>query len=166
MSKIKVGIHAPFYQSYIDKVNIDPMMMLGNQITELSDYLNINTEKLTHRYGEGKWSIREVVLHICDTETVFAYRLLRIARGDKTPLPGFDQDIFIDGNDFTHLDAHQLIEHFINTRKFTITLVNSLTKDQLDRVGEASGQKVSGGSIVYMIAGHTKHHINILLERY
>ncbi len=166
MSKIKVGDCAPFYQTYIDKVKPNPEEMLGSQKAIIEEYLIKNQERLNYSYDVGKWSIKEVMLHICDTESVFAYRLLTISRGDQTPLPGMDQDVFMAGCDLSNFKLEKLIHHFKCTREYTISLVDTMTEEQLDRVGVASGQKVSCGSIVYMIAGHTQHHINILLERY
>lgn len=158
--------HAPFYSTYLDKVEGDPYELMVTQPERLTEFIEENEDRLDYAYAEGKWTIRQAVMHMVDTEQVFAYRLLTIARGDKTELPGFDQNVFIDNTDFSHLDAGDLIRVVENQRAFTFSLLNTITTDKLENMGVASGYDVSVRALIFMMAGHMEHHLEIFKERY
>jgi len=158
--------YAPFYETYVSKVEGNPLELMIEQANKLTSYIEENEDRLDYAYGENKWTIRQVVMHMVDTEHIFAYRMLRIARGDQTPMAGFDQDVFINNTDFTHLDAGDLIRAVENQRAQSFSLINSFTTDKLTLLGTASEKSVSVRAMVYLIAGHVQHHLDILEERY
>jgi len=117
-------------------------------------------------YAPGKWSIKEVAGHIVDTERIMAYRLLRIARGDSTPLPGFEQDDYVRDGNFASRTLANLIEEFRLVRAATLALLQGLDGEALVRRGLADGKPVSARALAYIIAGHERHHLDILQQRY
>jgi hypothetical protein len=118
------------------------------------------------RYAEGKWSVKEIFGHIIDTERVMSYRLLRIARGDETPLPGFDQDLFMKHSVFGQWSFTQLAEDYSAVRKATLTLLKGLPEEAWSRRGTASGVCLTVRALAYVIAGHERHHVAILRDKY
>jgi len=167
MQKPTAPEYAPYYENYISKVEADPYELLVQQTDQLSSWIEENEDKIDYAYADGKWTVRQLVMHIMDTEQIFAYRLLRIARGDTgTPLPGFDQDVFIENTDFSHLDAGDLIRMVESQRAHTFALLNTVTTDKMDNTGIASGSPISVRALIYIMAGHAEHHLQILNERY
>jgi len=160
------GEYGTFYQGYIEKVNGNPIELLANQLDIYTKYIQAHADRLDYRYAEGKWSIRESLIHIIDTEQIFAYRALRISRGDTTPLAGFNQDEYIENNNFDHWTAADLIEGFTTQRKLTLAMVAKFTDEQLLRMGVASNAHTSVRALIYIIAGHAQHHIHLFNERY
>ncbi|GAV12925.1 DinB family protein [Paenibacillus sp. chi10] len=141
--------------------------MLADQLeltTEL--FVNLSEEQGDYRYAPGKWSIKEVLGHIADTERVMAYRLLRIARGDQTPLPGFDENLLMSGAAFASMPMSELIEDYRAVRQSTLTLLRGLTDEAVLRIGTSNNMTISACALAYMIAGHELHHLNVLKERY
>ena len=126
----------------------------------------LSEAKAGHRYAEGKWSIRQVVGHLCDAERIFTYRALRIARGDQSPLASFDENAYAEtaGSDRRTLSA--LAAELRVVRESTIALYTSLPNDAWTRTGTASGKTVSVRALAYITAGHAMHHLKILRERY
>jgi DinB superfamily len=118
------------------------------------------------RYAPNKWSAKEVLGHICDTERIFAYRALRIARNDKTPLAGFEQDDYVRSSPFTRSPLADLVEDFIAVRRASISLLRGLDEDAWLRRGVANQNEVSVRALAYGIAGHELHHRRILEQRY
>lgn len=127
---------------------------------------DLSDDAALHRYAPGKWSIKEVLGHVADTERVFSYRLLRFARGDDTPLPGFDENDWVPAGRFDDRPLAEITDELRAVRAATVTLLRGLPADALDRVGTASGVPLSGRSIAWIIAGHELHHRHILAERY
>ncbi|WP_123041187.1 DinB family protein [Cohnella candidum] len=119
-----------------------------------------------HRYAEGKWSLKEVIGHIPDTERVMSYRLLRISRGDETPLPGFDQDLFIQNAPFGGWSFSQLAEEYRAVRQATLSLLRGLTEDAWNRRGTASNVGMTVRALANVIAGHELHHVGIIRDKY
>ncbi len=119
-----------------------------------------------HRYADGKWSVKEVIGHLCDSERVFAYRALRIGRGDTTPLPGFDQDPYVPAGQFDARTMQSIADEFRTVRAATLSLLRALPVDAVARSGTASEVKVSVRALAYIIAGHERHHVALLRERY
>ncbi|MBT2654914.1 DinB family protein [Bacillus sp. ISL-18] len=118
------------------------------------------------RYAPGKWSIKEVLGHMADTERIMSYRLLRVGRGDHTPLAGFNENDYIAAANFDTLSVKQIIEDFTAVRKATITLVNNMAEEAWERTGVANNSDISTRALAYIIAGHALHHLNIINERY
>lgn len=119
-----------------------------------------------HAYAPGKWTLAESLVHVADTERVFAYRLLRVARGDTTPMPGFDQDAWVPLSGAGERTLPEIVAELTAVREATLALVRSLDDAALMRVGVASGHPVSARALVWMIAGHMAHHLTITRERY
>ncbi len=120
----------------------------------------------SHRYAEGKWSVREVVGHIIDTERILAYRGLRIARGDLTPLTPFDQDLFVAGGNFEQRSMADLIEEFAAVRQGTIALFRNLKPMAWDHCGSVGENRLTPRAAAWIIAGHQLYHERILADRY
>lgn len=159
---------APFYASYIAQVpDGDVVATLERQMGGTAAYITSRPEaRRTHRYEAGKWSVAETLLHVIDSERVFAYRLLRIARGDTTELPGFDQDAWVP---VSQADARALLSlqaEYVAVRSATLQLVRNLPVDAWGRLGRANGHGVSARALAWIIAGHEAHHLRILRERY
>jgi|SRR5918995_4352466 uncharacterized damage-inducible protein DinB len=145
----------------------DPLSQLTSQRDAVPRHLSAVTEaSASHRYAPGKWSVREVLGHICDAERIFAYRLLRIATGDETPLPGFDENSYVPAGAFDGRALADLIEEWTATRDATIALVRGLPAEAWMRRGVANGRDVTASALAYIILGHVEHHLTILAERY
>lgn len=159
--------HAPYFSTYIDKVTgDDALAALEAQEPWLQGLAALPESAGGHRYAEGKWSVREVIGHMADTERIFAYRLLRIGRGDATPLPGFDQDPYIAGANFEQRTLADVVAEFRAVRAATLALMRSITPEAAARMGTASGHALSARALGWMIPGHVVHHVGILRERY
>jgi hypothetical protein len=118
------------------------------------------------RYAEGKWTVKEVIGHLLDAERVFAYRLLRISRGDATELPGFDETVYAPEGRFNERGVHDLVSEFTLQRASTLALVNGVPRHAWARVGTANGCRTSARALVYVVLGHTAHHFALLRDRY
>lgn len=160
--------YAPYYGTYVGAVpDGDVLEFLAEQATRAAAHLGrVETARETHRYAPGKWSVREVVGHMSDTERVFAYRLLTFARGDRSELPGMDQDVFMAASGFHARPLASIASEFSAVRESTLALVRSLAPGDADRVGVASGHPVSVRALTWIIAGHAEHHLNVLADRY
>ncbi|MBB6671425.1 DinB family protein [Cohnella nanjingensis] len=127
---------------------------------------SLSEEQGDHRYAPDKWSIKEVIGHITDNERIMSYRLLRIARGDDTPLPGYDQEVLVGGAPFAQWTIEQALEDYLAVRHATLTLLRGLQEEAWVRLGTASEHPVSARALACIIVGHELHHLNILRERY
>ena len=167
-SEIQLPSPIPFYKTYIDVLGeVDLDDMLKNQLKNFPEFIESIPDATFHfAYAEGKWSIAEVLLHILDAERVFQYRALRFSRGDKTPLPGFDQDLFVVNSDCNSRSKKNLIEEYKAVRNATITLFSSFDRPVLDLKGTASDLEWSVAALGFVICGHQKHHRNIIRQRY
>lgn len=163
-----VNEYAPYYDRYISLVPAgDVVDTLSRQLEEtVATLRGISEEKADSRYAEGKWSIKELVGHVIDGERIFAYRALRFARNDQTPLPGFEQDDYINNARFGDYQLSELIEEFEHVRKSTLYLLRPLDAEAWSRQGTASDATVSVRALAHIIAGHEAHHMKILRERY
>jgi uncharacterized damage-inducible protein DinB len=157
-----------FYEAYIRLVEgpniIQKLIQQGQQLYGLISKLD--SEQATYRYAEGKWSVKEVIGHLIDTERIMAYRALCIARGDKTSLPGFNQDEYVTEANFDQRSLHSLSSEYDTQRHSNISLFNSFDHGQLIRRGTANNSDISVRALIYIIAGHERHHLNILEEKY
>jgi uncharacterized damage-inducible protein DinB len=158
---------APFYAGYIGKVpDSGPAPLMREQITTLEKLRALPDDKANYSYGEGKWTVKGVLGHIADGERVFSYRLVRIARGDKTPLSGFDENAWARTAPHNKRRIADVVDELIAIRRATLALVDSLDESTVSNVGLANNNSVSARAICWIMAGHTKHHLDILAERY
>lgn len=160
--------YAPVYASYVALVRgRDPLGVLKRQLPALrSVCVGVTEAEALHRYGPGKWSIKEVVGHLSDTERVFAYRLLRVARGDATPLPGFDERPYVEAANFDRRPVRGLLLELESVRAATVRLVEGLPAEALARRGVVNGSPMSARALIFILAGHAEHHFGILRDRY
>jgi uncharacterized damage-inducible protein DinB len=161
--------YAGFYAGYVERIpeGIDLWVLLGDQPGELAALLShLDDEQASVHPAPGEWSIKEVVGHICDTERVFAYRAMRIARGDTAPLPGFDQEAYVRGTNFNARSLSDLIEEFTLQRRANLLCFRPLSEAEIDRRGTASNNSVSVRALLYILAGHVLHHIVSLKTDY
>lgn len=160
--------YAPHYAAYVTKVPEGNLFtILEAQRRGTQDLLAAIPEGRTlHRYAPGKWSIKEVVGHVADSERVFSYRALRFARGDRTPLPGFDENTYVPAGQFDARALPDLAAELDAIRHATIALFAGLDLEALARQGPANDKEVSVRALAYIIAGHERHHVGILRERY
>jgi len=158
----------PHYVGYIKLVpELDPVMVCAEQIEHTTTLLRgLSETDALYRYGRGKWSIKEVVGHLADVERIMAYRALRIARGDTTPLPGFDENSYVPIAKFDHRSLPDLVGELRTARAATLALLRSFDADAWRRRGTASGKPVSVRALAFMIPGHERHHVDILRTRY
>ena len=160
--------YAPYYGRYIALVPDGPIVeTLRDQIVETTTLLASFPEaKGDHRYQPGKWSVKEVIGHMIDSERVFSYRALRFARRDETPLPGFEQDDYVPAGAFGRRTLRDLIEEFRAVREATVHLYRHLDEEALSRSGIANENRMSVRALAWSIAGHERHHVGVLRERY
>ncbi|MGH9752267.1 MAG: DinB family protein [Blastocatellia bacterium] len=160
--------YAPEFEKYISLVPEGEIAAtLGNQIESTLSLLGSLSEAQGNlRYAPGKWSVKEVIGHLIDGERIFAYRALRFARNDATPLSGFDENSFVANAGFDSRSLADLAEEFEYTRKSNIYLFKHLDGDSSLRRGAANGNEISVRAIAYAIAGHELHHVGILRTRY
>jgi len=160
--------YAPYYEKYVALVRDGEIVeTLEAQLREMKLLLGTLSEQgAEFCYAAGKWSVKEVLGHISDQERVFAYRLLCIARGDQTPLAGFDQDEYVKRGNFSARPLAELLEEFTAVRRATIALVCSLDGVAWSRRGVANQKEISARALVFLIAGHDLHHRVALQERY
>ena len=163
------GEYNPFYETYIGKSRafVDPIQKLHEQHDEvLSLFRPLNAEKQSIRYAPGKWSVKEVLGHLINAERVMTYRAMRIARGDQTPLPGFDENTYVAEAQTEHCDWNELLSEFSHVRHATILLFRHFPEPAWVRTGTANGAPISVRALAYIVAGHTAHHLTILRARY
>jgi len=165
----KTDEYDPYYGTYVDKVDVDgPILeLLETQQVEIQGLLaTVDDEHAGFRYAEGKWSIKEVIGHLIDTERIFSYRALCFARGEIQPLPGMDQDEFVEGGDFDGRSIRDLAGEHQALRHSTIALFAGFSDRQLGRRGVASDCEFTARATAYIIAGHERHHLIVLRQRY
>ncbi|KIL40679.1 squalene-hopene cyclase [Gordoniibacillus kamchatkensis] len=167
--KPQTGDYFAYFETYISLVpeGQDLLAAYAEQEADVAAYFRELTEgQAAHRYAEGKWSLKELLGHVSDTERVMSYRLLRVSRGDTTPLPGFDENLFVSGASFDSRPIGELLDEFQAVRRATIALLRGLTAEQLQRAGNVNGGRTTAAALAYIVLGHAKHHMNIVRERY
>jgi uncharacterized damage-inducible protein DinB len=162
------GEYAPFYHTYVSAVpDGDVVAVLRESGRELTRALSAVPEaRWSHRYGDGKWTVREVVGHVSDAERIFAYRALRFARGDQTPLAAFDENAYVPTAGAEQRTLESLVGELAAVREASVRLFESLPDDAWMRRGTASGKEITVLALAYIVAGHALHHFRILRERY
>jgi hypothetical protein len=157
----------PYYERYISLVGSEDIIgLLERQAPETATLFKSANAKADFRYAPGKWSAKEMLGHVNDTERIMAYRALRIARGDKTPIEGFEQDDYVRDGNFGQRMLADLIEEFADVRTATLALFRHLDTKAGLRRGIANQNEVSARALAYIIAGHELHHRRILKEKY
>jgi DinB family protein len=159
---------APFYHGYIAEVSGENIAeQLAVQLSEVEGlFACIDDKAGLARYTPGKWSIKEVLGHLADVERIFAYRLLRITRGDPTPLPGFDENAYVPAGRFDARPLQSLMDEFRVVRQGTVALVQGVPHECWGQRGEASGKPISARALAYIMVGHVSHHLRVLRDRY
>ena len=154
------------YHNYIKLVEGDVIDLLTQQASNFSNFINNHVEKADYAYAPGKWTIKEMLGHIIDTERIMVFRLTCFARNEKAQIPGFEEDEYVANANFKDRSLFSLSEEFVALRKANMFLINSLSDEELDRIGNANGKSINVRSLVYVLAGHVMHHTNVLKERY
>lgn len=167
--------HSPYYGTYIDDAErtlaerglTDIVALLAAQRAEWETLMTgVPEAKAAHRYAPGKWTLAESLVHVSDTERVFSYRLLRIARGDRTPLPGFEQDEWVPASRAANRTLADILAEMYAVREATLALVRSLDGEAVAQRGITSGNEVSARALVWMVAGHMQHHLVLTRDKY
>jgi hypothetical protein len=158
----------PFYAGYIERAGsgsiVSRLVEQEARIARL--FSGMDPARLGFRYAEGKWTPREILGHLSDTERVMSYRMLRVARGDATPLPGFDENPYVAAAGFDRREIGSLLDEFRSVRAATLSLVRSIEPARWLLRGTASGAPVSTRALAWIVVGHANHHLQILDERY
>ncbi len=160
--------YAPFYAGYVALVpEEDILAALEAQARDLRDLAaRITPDRELFRYAPGKWSLRQVMGHLGDGERVFGYRAMCISRGEQAPLPSFDENLYVDAGRFEADTLAALTDEFLHLRAANLVLLRRLDETAWARVGTASGTPISVRALAYIMAGHVRHHLGILRERY
>jgi hypothetical protein len=160
--------HVEYYARYISQVpDGDLIAMLRDQIMETVGLLRgLSPEQGDYAYAPGKWTIKEVIGHLSDAERVFQYRALTFARSPGTALPGFDENAWVPAGNFGGRTLGDLLEEYQVVRAATVQLARHLDEETLKRRGSANGNDISVRALLYIIAGHERHHVALFRERY
>lgn len=159
----------PYYNTYLDLLESELELIDGfvsGKTVMVNFMLSIPEDKEDYAYESGKWTIKEVLQHVIDTERIFMYRCLRIARGDATPMAGYDQDNYIEPAQTSNKSMTDIIKEYRITREYSINLLQSFNNTDLMQVGTASGSKVSARAVAFIVLGHELWHKKIIEERY
>jgi len=163
------GEYLAFYQTYVGYIpeGADPLAQLQAQFWQVQQLTNMLTDEQANlAYAPGKWTIKEVLLHMLDTERIMAYRALRFARGDQQNLPGFEQDDYVPNSGANERQLSDIMAEYAATRAATVALFRTFTPTQLSRAGTANNGPVSVRALTYIVPGHEAHHLHVLRERY
>jgi DinB superfamily len=168
MNRPSESEYAPDYQSYVSQVTEDEILPVLRSQPDALDVLlgSVAPERETYRYAEGKWSLREIAGHLVDAERVFGYRAFSIARGETQNLPGFDQNEYMLTAPYDRIPLEDLLSEFRLVRLGNIAMLRSLDEEAWMRIGTANDAQVSVRALVFSMAGHVRHHMGVLRERY
>jgi uncharacterized damage-inducible protein DinB len=167
-NQLPINEYADFYKSYIQVLeDVELIEELEICLHEFIKFIqNIPMDKFDYRYEVGKWTIKEIIQHLIDSERIFSYRALRFSRNDKTPLPSFNENEYVDNSNGNNRNLQGLLTELAVVRQATLSLFNSFSQEQLTKIGIASNNEVSVRAIGFIIIGHQKHHQKIFVERY
>jgi hypothetical protein len=162
------GEYAPFFAGYVGLVpEVDVLPALAAQTAELREVVRrAGAERETHRYAPGKWSVRQVFGHLGDAERVFGYRAFCISRGDQTALPAFDENLYVTEGQFDRQSLAELLDEFAAVRAVNLDVLRRLGDEAWRRRGTANKNPASVRALAYIMAGHVRHHVRVLAERY
>jgi DinB superfamily len=168
MTRPATSDYAPAHAGYVALVEEDDILSaMEQQSSAMQKFLaSIDEPRASHRYAEGKWSVKEVIGHIADAERVIAYRALAIARGEQQSLPGFDENAYVANANFDDWKLGDLAEHYALVRRANIVFFKNLRAEAWERRGTANQAPVSVNGLAYVIVGHERHHLQVLRERY
>lgn len=160
--------YGDFYRDYIEQVGAGNILdILKNQMRETYTLINsLTREQALHRYADGKWTVKEVIGHLIDTERIFAYRALCFSRSEQIELPGFDQEAYVDQADFNSRSKQNLGNEYFAVRSSTVHMFSGFSKEMLMRKGVANDTTFTARALPFIIAGHERHHLNILKSKY
>ena len=160
--------YPPYFHQYIEKVPPgDPLALLAEGLKEsLRTLVLISDEKANQGYAPGKWSIKEIVQHLIDTERIFCYRALSFARGEQTSLAGYDHEDYVQQSNADYRSLKDLLEEWRTIRQSTIQLFQSFSKGMLDQTGNANGLEIGVEQLMYVIIGHELHHMQVINTKY
>lgn len=167
-NQLPVNEYSKFNATYIQALeNVELFEELEIGLHDFIKFVqNIPLDKFDYSYTEGKWTIKEIIQHIIDTERIFSYRALRISRNDKTPLPGFEENDYVANTNAKSRSIQDLLTEFSAVRHSNLLMFKSFSDEQLSRIGIASGHEVSVRALGFLILGHLKHHQRVFAERY
>ena len=157
-----------FYSTYVGNVEKKNIInTLNTQMHELYTLINtVPADKAFFAYAPGKWTIKEIIGHMIETERVFSFRALAISRGDEGELPNMDQDAYIKGNNYNSRTLANLSNEYLAVRVSTLHLLTNMSKEMIAKTGNIAGNTITVRALAFIIAGHERHHINILREKY
>jgi uncharacterized damage-inducible protein DinB len=160
--------NAPYFAEYLSFEKEENLFeVLKNQSKEIIDlYDNLTKGQAEFAYAAGKWSLKGLLGHMVDTERIFSYRVLALSRGEKTALPGFDENEYQAASEYETQEGMDILAQYKATRVATLVLLNSFSSKQWNQMGQANGKSISARALAWMIAGHEKHHLRIIKERY
>lgn len=163
------GEYDAYYETYLKHVEDDTDLIEGlNHSLQATPifFEKLPERKLHFQYAEAKWTPKEILQHLIDTERIFTYRALRISRNDTTELPGFDENAYVPPSQANKKPIHQLNEEFTSLRKANIAMYQGFSDAMLQKLGKASGTPISVRAIPFILLGHELHHIRVIKERY
>ncbi|GEO06623.1 hypothetical protein AAE02nite_42870 [Adhaeribacter aerolatus] len=168
LTKNQTGTYPAYFENYVAQLpDTDVFEVLAQQPQQLRALLHQVTEENAEKgYAPGKWSIKEVLGHLTDSDRIFAYRCLCISRHETQSLPGFDENTYVQYGDFNRRSLNDLISEFELARQSHLALFSSLNQEMLDQIGLANNKSVTAKALILITAGHTLHHLNILKDRY
>lgn len=168
MKRPQINEHPAYYTHYIGLVKGDNILkQLEDQVIDIQAIISeIPEEKENYAYAPGKWTIKEVLGHIIDTERIMAYRALRFARKDKTALPGFDENEYVANSDYNKRTLYDIAHEFAIVRESNLALFKHFNEEALDQRGTANNNEATVRAILFMIAGHANHHLNVIKTKY
>ncbi|PYS86888.1 MAG: hypothetical protein DMF62_14295 [Acidobacteria bacterium] len=168
MNRPETSEYDAYYERYVSRVaDEDIIPVLESQPAELrSMFSNVGDDRGNYKYADDKWTLKEVLSHLIDGERMFAYRVLRISRGDETPIEGFEQDGYIENSNANNRPFAELLEEFDLQRRSNVLLIKNLSEEATKRLGMASGLEVSVRGLIYIMGGHVRHHFAILKDLY
>lgn len=168
LNQLPVNEYSEFNATYINA--LDDVNLFDELEISLHDFIrfvqNIPMDKFDYRYAEGKWTIKDIIQHIIDAERIFGYRALRISRNDKTPLPGFEENDYVENTNANGRSIQELLTEFSAVRHSNLLLFKSFSAEQLTRLGIASNHTISVRALGFLMIGHLKHHQRVFQERY
>jgi uncharacterized damage-inducible protein DinB len=160
--------YAPFYETYVRLVSEDDLVKaLQSSLEEITENLAlITTDKADHAYAEGKWTLKELLQHMIDTERVFSFRAMAFARGEQQDLPGFDENAYAQTAKVSARNLQEMKEELLSLRRAVYFMFKGFTEEDLQRSGTANNNKVTVNALGYITIGHVRHHFGVIRERY
>ena len=168
VTELKLNEYHSYFKTYLDKVGNEPLIksMMDGKVQTIMFFNSVPESKLNYNYADGKWTVKEVLIHILDTERVFNYRALRFARSNNVSLEGFDENEFVKNANVHPRSLENVIDEYKTVRESSISLFKSFSEDSLLKIGKANNTDMSVRAIGFLICGHEIHHIQVVKNRY